>query len=57
MLIKDNIDTYDMRTTCGSKAMANCTPEIDAFLVEKLRAAGAVVLGKVHQLDVTLIVE
>ena len=47
MLIKDNIDTYDMPTTSGSKTLVNCTPSKDAFIVTKLREAGAIILGKV----------
>ena len=47
ILLKDNIDTYDMPTTAGSKSMVNCTSTKDAFVVDKLRSAGAVILGKV----------
>lgn len=47
ILIKDNIDTHDrMTTSAGSMALAGWTPPRDAFLVERLRAAGAVLLGK-----------
>jgi amidase len=47
MLIKDNIDTFDrMATTAGSLALVGANPARDAFLVGKLRAAGAVILGK-----------
>jgi amidase len=49
ILIKDNIDTADrMKTTAGSLALAEATAPRDAFLVERLRAAGAVVLGKTN---------
>ena len=49
ILIKDNIDTYDkMLTTSGSLAMLGNKPKKDAFLVEKLRAAGAIILGKTN---------
>ncbi|MBL8205732.1 MAG: amidase [Blastocatellia bacterium] len=49
MLIKDNIDTADkMRTTAGSLALANTIAPRDATIVEKLRAAGAVLLGKTN---------
>ncbi len=49
VLIKDNIDTADkMRTSAGSLALANSTPAQDAFIVERLRAAGAVLLGKTN---------
>ena len=43
VLIKDNIDTADrMATTAGSLALVGANPTIDAFLVGRLRAAGAV---------------
>ncbi len=49
VLIKDNIDSADrMRTTAGSLALAGSTPPRDAFIVERLRAAGAVLLGKTN---------
>jgi amidase len=49
VLIKDNIDTADqMMTTAGSLALANHIASRDAFLVKKLRAAGAVLLGKTN---------
>jgi amidase len=50
VLLKDNIDTADkMKTTAGSLALVDApTPQQDAFLVQKLRAAGAVVLGKTN---------
>ena len=49
VLIKDNIDTADkMRTSAGSLALASSTPARDAFIVERLRAAGAVLLGKTN---------
>lgn len=49
ILIKDNIDTADkMRTTAGSLALAKSTPAKDAFIVERLRAAGAVLIGKTN---------
>ena len=49
VLIKDNIDTRDrMTTTAGSLALAGSIAPRDAFIVERLRAAGAVVLGKTN---------
>jgi amidase len=49
VLIKDNIDTGDrMQTTAGSLALAGQTKPRDAFIVERLRAAGAVILGKTN---------
>jgi amidase len=49
ILVKDNIDTADrMHTTAGSEALAADRPARDAFIVERLRAAGAIVLGKTN---------
>lgn len=47
VLVKDNLDTADrMMTTAGSLALVGSTPARDSFVVERLRAAGAVILGK-----------
>jgi amidase len=49
ILIKDNIDTADkMMTTAGSLALEGSIAPRDAFVVERLRAAGAVILGKTN---------
>jgi amidase len=49
VLIKDNIDTADrMRTSAGSLALAESIAPRDAAIVERLRAAGAVILGKTN---------
>jgi amidase len=49
VLIKDNIDTGDtMLTTAGSLALVGAPAPRDAFVVEQLRAAGAVILGKTN---------
>ncbi|MBV8856624.1 MAG: amidase [Acidobacteria bacterium] len=49
VLIKDNIDTADkMLTTAGSLALVNAKPRRDAFIVERLRAAGCVIIGKTN---------
>src|SRR5688572_10730283 len=48
VLLKDNIGTPDMPTTAGSIALAGSVPERDSFLVERLRAEGAVILGKAN---------
>jgi len=49
ILIKDNIDTADgMETTAGSLALLGSRPARDAFIVGRLRAAGAVILGKTN---------
>ena len=48
VLLKDNIDATPMVNSAGSLALANHRPKSDAFLVAKLRAAGAVILGKTN---------
>ncbi|KWX05141.1 amidase [Carbonactinospora thermoautotrophica] len=49
VLLKDNIDTADRQpTTAGSYALERARPSADAFLVRRLRAAGAVILGKAN---------
>ena len=49
ILLKDNIATADkMQTTAGSMALMGVKPPRDAFLVAKLRGAGAVILGKTN---------
>ncbi|MEQ1683746.1 MAG: amidase [Burkholderiaceae bacterium] len=49
ILIKDNVDTHDkMQTTAGSLALVGSKPPTDAFVVQQLRAAGAVILGKTN---------
>ena len=49
ILIKDNIDTSDrMQTTAGSLALVGSKPPEDSFVVQQLRAAGALILGKTN---------
>jgi amidase len=49
VLVKDNVATRDrQQTTAGSLALVGVTPPRDAFIVERLRAAGAVILGKAN---------
>jgi amidase len=49
VLIKDNIDTADrMMTTAGSLALVGAKPPKDSFVAQRLRAAGAVILGKTN---------
>ena len=49
ILVKDNIDTGDqMTTTCGSLVLEGSRAAADAFVVARLRAAGAIVLGKTN---------
>ncbi len=46
--IKDVISTRGVKTTCGSKILENYVPPYDATAVERLEAAGAVILGKTN---------
>ena len=48
VLLKDNIDATPMVNSAGSLALAEHRPKADAFLVQQLRAAGAVILGKTN---------
>ncbi len=48
VILKDNFDTFDMPTTGGSQLMEGSLPPDDAFVVKKLRAAGAIILAKVN---------
>ena len=49
ILIKDNIDTHDrMMTTAGSLALVGAKPARDAFVAQRLREEGAVILGKTN---------
>jgi amidase len=48
VVLKDNYNTADMPTTGGSVLLEGSIPPADAFLVKKLRAAGAIVLAKVN---------
>jgi amidase len=46
VIVKDNYDTKGLQTTGGSLAMRGVVPDSDAFMVKRLREAGAIVLGK-----------
>jgi Asp-tRNA(Asn)/Glu-tRNA(Gln) amidotransferase A subunit family amidase len=46
VIVKDNLDTNDLPTTSGVRLFKDFIPPRDAFIVERLRAAGAIVLAK-----------
>jgi amidase len=46
MIVKDNYDTIGMQTAAGSRSLAGWIPPDDAYLVKKLRAAGAIIIAK-----------
>ena len=46
VIVKDNLDTYDLPTTAGSASLAGSIPPDDAYMVRRLREAGAIVLAK-----------
>lgn len=48
IVLKDNYDTYDLPTTGGSIMLEGSIPRDDAFVVRKLRDAGAVIIAKVN---------
>jgi amidase len=54
IVIKDNYDTKDLVTTGGSAALRGHYPKHDAFTVEKLRDAGAIILGKTNMSELAL---
>lgn len=49
VIVKDNHDTHDMKTTAGSTALAQSNPPAsDAFIIRQLRAAGGIILAKAN---------
>ena len=51
MLVKDNFDTHDLPTTGGSIALMESLPPDDAFMVRRIREAGAVVIAKTNMAE------
>ena len=54
MAVKDLFNTAGIRTTIGSKFFAEHVPETDAFVVEKLKQAGAIIVGKANTHEIAL---
>jgi len=48
VIAKDNFNTYDLPTSAGSLALANCRPAEDAFQIQKIRQAGGIILAKAN---------
>lgn len=48
LALKDVLATQRLRTTCGSRILENFVPPYDATVTQKLRQAGAIILGKVN---------
>jgi len=48
VVLKDNYNTHDLPTTAGSQMLEGSLPPADAFIVKKLRDAGAIILAKVN---------
>ena len=48
IILKDNYDTFDLPTTAGNIAMKNSVPPADAFAVQRIRKAGALILAKAN---------
>ena len=51
IVLKDNFDTYDLPTTAGSQLLAGWTPPKDAFVTQKLRDAGVIIIAKVNMAE------
>ncbi len=51
MIVKDNYDTADLPTSAGSASLADSIPPDDAFQVQRIREAGAIVLAKSHMAE------
>jgi amidase len=51
IILKDNYNTFDMPTTYGNVAMKDSVPPSDAFTVNKMRKAGAIILAKANLME------
>ena len=51
MIVKDNYDTADLPTSAGSASLEDSIPPDDAFQVQRIREAGAIVLAKSHMAE------
>jgi Asp-tRNA(Asn)/Glu-tRNA(Gln) amidotransferase A subunit family amidase len=54
LTIKDTIETADLRTTSGSKMRSDYVPTVDAPAVARLKAAGAIILGKSNAAEMAM---
>jgi len=54
IILKDNYNTHDLPTTGGSAILKNSIPIDDAFIVGKLREAGAIIIGKANMSEFAL---
>ncbi len=54
LALKDLFETAGVRTTAGSRFFAEHLPEADSYVVQKLRSAGAVLLGKLNMHEIAL---
>lgn len=51
VVVKDNCNTFDLPTSAGSDALRHFQPATDAFVVQRLRAAGAVIMAKANMAE------
>ena len=49
--VKDQLNTAGIRTTCGTPIFNDCVPDADATVIAKLKAAEAILLGKLHMTE------
>src|SRR4030095_10351193 len=49
--VKDQLNTAGIRTTCGTPLFNDCVPDEDATVIAKLKAAGAILLGKLNMTE------